>query len=53
MPTPGPDWDHAAVAARRGDLRAAAAASCRAYGLDPGPLVEWWASRLPYRDDRD
>ena len=51
LPAPGADWDAAADAVRRGDLRAAGAATCRAHGLDDGDaLLDWWAARLPYRD---
>lgn len=53
LPAPGADWDAAADAVRRGDVQGAATASCRAYGVEPDGLVDWWASRLPYRDDRD
>jgi hypothetical protein len=53
LPAPGPDWDAAAAAVRIGDLRGAALASCRAYGVEPEPLVDWWSRRLPYRGPRD
>jgi hypothetical protein len=53
LPAQGSDWDAAADAVRRGDVQGAATASCRAYGVEPDGLVDWWVSRLPYRDDRD
>jgi hypothetical protein len=58
LPAEGADWDVAADAVRaataagtatdrRRALLAAATASCAAYGVPAGGLVEWWAARLP------
>jgi hypothetical protein len=54
LPAPGPHWDEAATGVRRASeaghrdaLLAAAQASCRAYGVDPAPLLTWWSPRLP------
>ena len=57
-PAPGAEWDAAAALVRKAsaaahdqDRRAllleAAAASCRAYGVDGSTLCRWWAARLP------
>lgn len=47
LPRPGSDWDAAADALRAGDLLAAGEAGCRAYGVDPEPVLAWWQARLP------
>jgi len=58
LPAEGADWDAAAravraatsastAAGRRRALLEAATATCAAYGVPAGGLVEWWAARLP------
>ena len=47
LPRPGADWDAAAAALRVGDLAAAGAAACAAYGVATDPVLGWWLARLP------
>jgi hypothetical protein len=60
LPTPGPAWDEAADlveragrtpdAVNRNELLVDAGRSmCAAYGIDPDPVLGWWAARLPRR----
>jgi hypothetical protein len=47
LPRPGPDWDEAAARVRDGDVLGAASPACRAYGVAPDDVLDWWAARLP------
>ena len=47
LPCPGASWDEAAALVRSGDVRGAAPAACRAYGVDPAAVIDWWSARLP------
>ena len=58
VPAAGGGWDSAAEAVRRASisddeaerrrwLLSAADASCRAYGVEPSALCDWWSARLP------
>jgi hypothetical protein len=47
LPRTGAEWDEAATRVRDGDVRGAGQLACRAYGVDPGDVLDWWAARLP------
>jgi hypothetical protein len=47
LPCQGAAWDEAAALVRAGDVRGAAPAACRAYGVDGSTVTDWWSARLP------
>ena len=50
LPLPARPWDAGGAMLQAGDVDGCAVQMCAAYGVDPGPLLDWWrAGARPVR----